>query len=140
MMTDMNESDLVPGERRELTMSYHDGRTRRVLVVDHEVAYPDGKLIVSRTDTQGVITHVNQAFVDMSGYDRESMIVEFTDLAKKGLQTPQPLWMHKDDDQLPDWAKTRKQEWVDFVHSKDKLSNDNKRRRQEMVKALDPKA
>ena len=30
MMTDMNESDLVPGERRELTMSYHDGRTRRV--------------------------------------------------------------------------------------------------------------
>jgi hypothetical protein len=76
----------------------------------------------------------------MSGYDRESMIVEFTDLAKQGLQTPQPLWMQKGDDQLPDWAKTRKQEWVDFVHSKDKLSNDNKRRRQEMVKALDPKA
>lgn len=60
MMTDMNESDLVPGERRELTMSYHDGRTRRVLVVDHEVPYPDGKLIVSRTDTTGVITHANQ--------------------------------------------------------------------------------
>ena len=76
MMTDMNESDLVPGERRELTMSYHDGRTRRVLVVDHEVAYPDGKLIVSRTDTQGVITHVNQAFVDMSGYDRDELIGE----------------------------------------------------------------
>ena len=76
MMTDMNESDLVPGERRELTMSYHDGRTRRVLVVDHEVPYPDGKLIVSRTDTAGVITHANQAFVDMSGYERDELIGE----------------------------------------------------------------
>jgi NADH-quinone oxidoreductase subunit I len=77
---------------------------------------------------------------DMSGYDRESMIVEFTDLAKKGLQTPQPLWMQKDDDGLPDWAKQRKKEWVEFEHSKDKLSGDRSRRRQEMVKALDPKA
>ena len=76
MMTDMNESDLVLGERRELTMSYHDGRTRRVLVVDHEVPYPDGKLIVSRTDTTGVITHANQAFVDMSGYERDELIGE----------------------------------------------------------------
>jgi aerotaxis receptor len=75
-MTDMNESDLVPGERRELTMGYHDGRTRRVLVVDHEVPYPDGKLIVSRTDTAGVITHANQAFVDMSGYERDELIGE----------------------------------------------------------------
>ena len=76
MMTDMNESDLVPGERRELTMSYHDGRTRRVLVVDHEVPYPDGKLIVSRTDPTGIITHANQAFVDMSGYERDELIGE----------------------------------------------------------------
>jgi ferredoxin len=48
---------------------------------------------------------------DMSGYDRKSMIVEFTDLAKEGLQTPQPLWMHKD--KLPGWANDRKQAWLD---------------------------
>ena len=42
MMTDMNESDLVPGERRELTMSYHDGRTRRVLVVDDHPLLREG--------------------------------------------------------------------------------------------------
>jgi hypothetical protein len=48
--------------------------------------------------------------------------------------------MQKDDDQLPDWAKKRKQEWVEFAHSQDKLSGDKSRRRQEMVKALDPKA
>jgi hypothetical protein len=46
----------------------------------------------------------------MSGYDRESMIVEFTELAKQGLQTPMPVWLQKD--RLPDWAEARKQEWL----------------------------
>jgi NADH-quinone oxidoreductase subunit I len=71
---------------------------------------------------------------DMSGYDRQSMIVEFTDLAKEGLQTPQPLWMRKDN--LPEWARKRKQEWLDFAHSKDQLTGDHERRRKEMVEAL----
>jgi NADH-quinone oxidoreductase subunit I len=48
---------------------------------------------------------------DMSAYDRESMIVEFTELAKEGLQTPQPLWMQKD--KLPEWAARTKQEWIE---------------------------
>ena len=73
---------------------------------------------------------------DMSGYDRESMIVEFTELAKEGLQTPQPLWMQKD--KLPAWAEARKREWLEFTHSNDKLSGDAARRRDEMVRALDP--
>ncbi len=48
---------------------------------------------------------------DMSAYDRESMIVEFTELAKEGLQTPQPLWMQKE--KLPEWAARTKQEWIE---------------------------
>ena len=48
---------------------------------------------------------------DMTGYTRADMIVEFTELAKRGLQTPQPLWMQKD--KLPDWARQRRQEWID---------------------------
>lgn len=48
---------------------------------------------------------------DMSAYDRSAMIVEFTDLAKDGLQTPQPLWMQRED--APDWAQARKQKWVE---------------------------
>lgn len=47
---------------------------------------------------------------DLSAYDRESMIVEFTELAKKGLQTPQPLWMQKQ--QLPEWVQNTKQHWL----------------------------
>lgn len=77
MMTDMREADLVPqAAHRELTLSYYDGWTRRVLVVDEEVPYPDGMLIVCRTDPAGVITHANQAFVDMSGYERDELIGE----------------------------------------------------------------
>jgi NADH-quinone oxidoreductase subunit I len=48
---------------------------------------------------------------DMSGYDRQSMIVEFTELAKEGLQTPQPLWMRQGN--LPEWAEQRKREWIE---------------------------
>jgi formate hydrogenlyase subunit 6/NADH:ubiquinone oxidoreductase subunit I len=75
---------------------------------------------------------------DMSGYTREDMIVEFTDLAKKGLQTPQPLWMQRD--QLPAWAEQRKKEWLEYSHSKDKLAGDQARRREEMANAVAPEA
>jgi len=53
---------------------------------------------------------------DMSGYDRNSMIVEFTELAKQGLQTPQPLWMTQD--KLPEWAQQRRQHWLDSAAPK----------------------
>jgi NADH-quinone oxidoreductase subunit I len=46
---------------------------------------------------------------DMSAYSRKDMVVEFTDLAKEGKQTPEPLWMQKDE--LPAWAAERKRRW-----------------------------
>ncbi|MHC4698790.1 MAG: NuoI/complex I 23 kDa subunit family protein [Planctomycetota bacterium] len=73
---------------------------------------------------------------DMSGYTREDMIVEFAELAKAGAQTPQPLWMRRD--KLPGWAEQRRQEWIEFAHSDDKLTKQNERRREAMVAALDP--
>ncbi len=71
---------------------------------------------------------------DMSGFDRESMIVEFTDLAQQGLQTPQPLWMQRED--LPEWARRRKQAWIDFEQSDDKLTGKAEQRRVKMSEAL----
>jgi NADH-quinone oxidoreductase subunit I len=47
---------------------------------------------------------------DLSDYDRASMLVEFTELAKQGLQTPMPLWMQKE--RLPAWAQASKDEWI----------------------------
>ena len=73
-MKDMEPSQLAGPDYREHMLAYRDGTRRRVLVVDVEVPYPDGKLIVSRTDRAGNITHANQAFVDMSGYAVEELI------------------------------------------------------------------
>lgn len=72
---------------------------------------------------------------DMSGYSRESMTVEFQELAEHGLQTPMPLWMEKE--QSPDWVTKTREDWLAFKHSEDKLTGDMDRRREEMVKALE---
>jgi aerotaxis receptor len=72
-MQDMQEKDIF-GEYRECFLNYHDGSSRRVLVTDTEVPYPEGRLIVSRTDSAGIITHVNQSFVEMSGYSSAELI------------------------------------------------------------------
>lgn len=53
---------------------YHDGTMREVLIKNEEVPFPEGKLIVSRTNLAGIITHCNPSFVEMSGYEREELI------------------------------------------------------------------
>lgn len=72
-MQDMTPDQIV-GEFQETTLSYHDGTRRKVLFTGLESPYPEGRLIVSRTDPDGIITQVNQSFVDMSGYTREELI------------------------------------------------------------------
>lgn len=61
---------------------------------------------------------------DISGYDRTSAVVEFTELARQGLRTPMPVWMRKEP--LPEWARKLKEEWL----------NQAAPRREEMLKAL----
>lgn len=53
---------------------YYDGTEREITTIDEEIPYPDGKLIVSRTDPKGIITHCNQSFIDISGYTEEELI------------------------------------------------------------------
>lgn len=71
-MEDMSVGVTKPYQEYHLT--YQDGSSRRVLVCDEEVPYPDGKLIVSRTDLKGVITHCNASFVEMSGYSEAELV------------------------------------------------------------------
>lgn len=59
---------------KTVRIDYYDGTHQRRLIQDKEVPFPEGKLIVSRTDTRGIITHCNKAFVEMSGYSREELI------------------------------------------------------------------
>jgi PAS domain S-box-containing protein len=72
-MTDAADLSTMPGFA-EVRHRCHDGSSRMLRVIDREEPYPDGKLIVSRTDPSGLITHANHAFVDMSGYTRDELI------------------------------------------------------------------
>jgi len=72
-LADMEPGDIV-GEYRETTTEYHDGTSRRILYTEVESPFPDGRLIVSRTDPEGIITHTNRSFVEMSGYTEEELI------------------------------------------------------------------
>ena len=56
------------------TLTYSDGKSRTVLILDEEVPFPEGKLIVSRTNLQGIITHCNQSFIEMSGFSEQELI------------------------------------------------------------------
>lgn len=56
------------------TLHFHDGSQRTVQVLDSHFPYPSGQLIISRTDLKGVITHCNDAFVLLSGWEKEELI------------------------------------------------------------------
>lgn len=72
-MHDMNPADII-GDYCEKILVFDDGSRRKVLITDLETPFQDGHLIVSRTDPSGVITHVNNSFVEMSGYSEEELI------------------------------------------------------------------
>ena len=91
-MGDALAADAPQTRTREAVLRLYDGGTRTISVSDHEIDYPDGKLIVSRTDLQGLITHVNQPFVDMSGWTREELIGQ-----------PHNILRHPD---MPEWQMT----------------------------------
>ncbi len=73
MILDMKAEDIV-GDYRETTLDLYELGPRRILYSEIETPYPDGKLIVSTTNPQGIITHVNQSFIDMSGYREDELI------------------------------------------------------------------
>jgi PAS domain S-box-containing protein len=73
MITDMNAEDIV-GEYREAILPLYNSIDRVVYYTEIETPYPDGKLIVSTTTPEGIITNVNRSFIEMSGYLEEELI------------------------------------------------------------------
>lgn len=59
---------------RDVTVRYYDGSLRTVIVIDEEIPFPKGRLIISHADLNGVITHVNQFLIDMCGYKESELI------------------------------------------------------------------
>lgn len=62
----------VPHTTHQMTNYY--GQSYTAYCTEEETMFPDGRLITSRTDLDGIITHVNDAFVVMSGWKREELM------------------------------------------------------------------
>lgn len=73
MLQDMKLENII-GAYKEATLKLYGDGSRKVFYTDIETPYPDGKLIVSTTDKSGIITHVNQSFIEMSGYTEDELI------------------------------------------------------------------
>ncbi|MGZ8191437.1 MAG: PAS domain-containing protein [Methylococcaceae bacterium] len=73
MIHDMKPEDII-GNYKEIILDLYKSISRYILYTEIETPYPDGKLIVSTTDKSGVITHVNQSFIEMSGYTEDELI------------------------------------------------------------------
>ena len=73
MISNMKPEDIV-GEYKEVTLDLYKSISRRILYTEIETPYPDGKLILSTTTPDGIITHVNQSFIEMSGFSEEELV------------------------------------------------------------------
>lgn len=73
MIQDMKPEDII-GDYKKISLNLYNSICRVILYTEIETPYPDGKLIVSTTDKDGVITHVNQSFIEMSGYTESELI------------------------------------------------------------------
>lgn len=72
-MGNMSPEHII-GDYKEFLLQHFNSASRTVYVTAIETPFPAGKLIVSRTDLAGNITHMNQAFVDMSGYPESELV------------------------------------------------------------------
>jgi aerotaxis receptor len=64
-------------------------------VTQREKPFPSGKYLVSKTDLKGVITYVNDAFQELSGFSREELIGKSHNLVRHPDMPPQAfedLW------------------------------------------------
>ena len=64
-------------------------------VTDKELSFPDCSQIVSSTDLKGLVTHVNQCFIEISGFDYDELIGKSHNIVRHPDMPPaafQNLW------------------------------------------------
>ncbi len=69
-------------------------QNKHAYVSQKEVPFPAGVALVSKTDTRGIITYANDAFVAISGYSREELIGKNHNIVRHPEMPPQAFkWL-----------------------------------------------
>jgi len=69
-------------------------QNKNAYVSQKEVPFPPNTVLISRTDTKGIITYVNDTFVEMSGYTREELIGKSHNIVRHPDMPPQAFkWL-----------------------------------------------
>ena len=69
-------------------------QNKNAYVSQKEVPFPAGTVLISKTDTKGIVTYANDAFVDVSGYTREELIGKSHNIVRHPDMPPQAFkWL-----------------------------------------------
>ena len=69
-------------------------QNKHAQVTQKEVPFPAGGVLVSKTDTKGIITYANDAFVEISGFSREELIGKNHNIVRHPDMPPQAFkWL-----------------------------------------------
>jgi PAS domain S-box-containing protein len=69
-------------------------QNKNAYVSQKEVPFPAGTVLISKTDTKGIITYANDAFVEISGYNREELIGKSHNIVRHPDMPPQAFkWL-----------------------------------------------
>ncbi len=69
-------------------------QNKNAFVSQKEVPFPDKAVLISRTDTKGIVTYANEAFVALSGYSRDELIGKSHNIVRHPDMPPQAFkWL-----------------------------------------------
>lgn len=69
-------------------------QNKHAYVSQKEIAFPSKSVLISRTDTRGIVTYANDAFVALSGYSREELIGKSHNIVRHPDMPPQAFqWL-----------------------------------------------
>ncbi|GAB5605988.1 methyl-accepting chemotaxis protein [Sideroxyarcus sp. TK5] len=69
-------------------------QNKNAYVSQKEVTFPEGEVLISKTDTKGIITYCNDAFERLSGFSREELIGKSHNIVRHPDMPPQAFkWL-----------------------------------------------
>ena len=69
-------------------------QNKNAYVSQNEKPFPASGVLVSKTDTKGIVTYANDAFVEISGYSREELVGKSHNIVRHPDMPPQAFkWL-----------------------------------------------